>query len=345
MDEELDRSAGGAAVAHGGAPLSFSGTQGSTGYSPGNVAGAVGAAGVVAQPAAAAWGRKRDRPDRGGVSSGQGMTDVSWVREVSGGVVVLPTMGRESPDSDMSSGSDVSINRGIKRMRIDQRLERQQQQQRPVQHQQQQQQLHQQQPLSAFDRFGGGSGSGRQPAPQQPWGGGASAAGIRHLSGTLPGRQPNAGDNTAGSFAAINPSPMATPAPTAARTILHHPRPLLDRSVSDRLGLPSANPTHLAKNATGGGLQAGADGGGARNGPPVVRSSSFDCCVAFPPFAPQPPAQARYVRGIRVEADAPSDVDYSNVNNALRQLHMERRMVAAARGGGGGAGWGGRPPA
>lgn len=54
-------------------------------------------------------------------------------------------------------------------------------------------------------------------------------------------------------------------------------------------------------------------------------------CVAFPRFAAQPPAQARYVRGIRVEANAPSDVDYSNVNNALRQLHMERRVVAEAK--------------
>lgn len=34
------------------------------------------------------------------------------------------------------------------------------------------------------------------------------------------------------------------------------------------------------------------------------------------------------MKGIRVEVNAPSDVDYPNVNNALRQLHMERRMAS-----------------
>lgn len=105
-----------------------------------------------------------------------------------------------------------------------------------------------------------------------------------------------------------------------------------------------------------GGATAAAAAAAAAGGNPAAgqqRSASFDC-VAFPPHAPQPPSQARYVRGIRVEANAPSDVDYANVNHTLRQLHMERRMMAAARaagqaqgaGGGGaiGGGWAGGGP-
>ncbi|CAM9430391.1 unnamed protein product, partial [Ectocarpus sp. 13 AM-2016] len=225
----------------------------------------------------AGWPRKRER----GGEENSSMNSFIPMMSATG------ALGRESPDSEMSSssgsgGSDRSINRGIKRMRLD---NQQQQQQHPdCLHQQEQQQQQQQQghhPLSAFDRFSPSS---------------SAATGV------------------------------------PATTTLHHPRPLTLGRAASSASTHNAPPTQ--------GVQRSSSGGGTLHpvgGTPSgqqQRSQSFDSCVAFPPFPPRPPAQARYVRGIRVEADAPSDVDYSNVNHALRQLHMERRMMAAARGGG-----------
>ncbi|CAB1098268.1 unnamed protein product [Ectocarpus sp. CCAP 1310/34] len=192
----------------------------------------------------AGWPRKRERAGEENSS----MDSFIPMMSASG------ALGRESPDSEMSSssgsgGSDRSINRGIKRMR----LNNQQQQQHPdCLHQQEQQQQQQQphqghHPLSAFDRFSPSS---------------SAATGV------------------------------------LATATLHHPRPLTLGRAASSASTHDAPPTQAVQRSSGGGT--------------------------LPP--------ARYVRGIRVEADAPSDVDYSNVNHALRQLHMERRMMAAARG-------------
>ncbi|CAN0258851.1 unnamed protein product, partial [Ectocarpus sp. 12 AP-2014] len=217
------------------------------------------------------WPRKRER-------GGEENSSINSFIPMMGATGAL---GRESPDSEMSSssgsgGSDRSINRGIKRMRLNNQQEQQQQQPQP------QQQPHQgHHPLSAFDRFSPSS----------------SSAGTGVL----------------------------------ATTTLHHPRPLTLGRAASSASTHDPPPTQAV-------VQRSSSGGGTLNPAGETpfgqqqRSQSFDSCVAFPPFPPRPPAQARYVRGIRVEADAPSDVDYSNVNHALRQLHMERRMMAAARG-------------
>eukprot|EP00903_Cladosiphon_okamuranus_P005878 g5814.t1 len=261
------------------------------------------------------WARKRGRGDD---TDTRTCTDHNGFVHVAGmsmgaaaaAAAAAHAVRSESPDSEMSSssgsgGSEGSINRGIKRMRLGRDpfdLQRPQQQQQQLQQQLQQHTLHRgRHPFSAFDRFS---------APPQ-------TAGVQPKLSTL-----------------------------------HHPRPVtLGRAVSDTqntqalpLLVPSstnnADPSRVQRSGSGGLLPlAGAASGNPAGHPHhhQQRSSSFDC-VAFPPSTPQPPAQARYVRGIRVEANAPSDVDYSNVNHALRQLHMERRMMATARAAGQGAG-------
>ncbi|CAN0323780.1 unnamed protein product, partial [Ectocarpus sp. 6 AP-2014] len=289
MDEELER--GGVSIARAPGPLAFS-----NGYQHPQQQLAAQVEVAVAtdhqrqqqqqqqqQQPMAVWPGKRER-------NGEENSSMDSFIPMMGASGAL---GRESPDSEMSSssgsgGSDRSINRGIKRMRLNNQ-QQQQQQQHPDclhQHEQQQQQPQQQQhqghhPLSAFDRF----------------------------------------------------SPSSSAATSVlATTTLHHPRPLTLGRAASSASTHDALPTQaVQRSSSGGGTLHPA--GGAPSGQ-QQRSQSFDSCVAFPPFPPRPPAQARYVRGIRVEADAPSDVDYSNVNHALRQLHMERRMMAAARGGG-----------
>lgn len=312
MDEELER--GGMALAHAPTPHAFAGGPSSIGYQHPQHRGGPNLAlpvrelaGVADQHHAARQEQQRQQQQHQHRQPGQG-----WARKrgrgdeidfVQVGVSAAHAVRRsESPDSEMSSssgsgGSEGSINRGIKRMRIGQDTFDLQQQQRHHDQHQHLQHRQGQHPLSAFERFSSG--------PPPP----TTAGTTEHNTTTTP---------------------------------MHHPRPLtLGRATSDAHNAPppgSTDPSRMARSGSGGLLQLASAGG---REPPLghhrhPRSSSFDC-VAFPPSAPQPPAQARYVRGIRVETNAPSDVDYSNVNHALRQLHMERRMMAAARVGGHGA--------
>lgn len=371
MDEEFER-AGGAV----GLSARPAGTPQHPQASPNNP---VAAPPFSLQAPIAAWARKRGREAigmHGHAGAANFTTQEGAHSRHSGAAAVGHTRGRESPDSDMSSGSgssssDFSINRGIKRMRLDE----QKQQQR------QQQQQHLQQPIaSAFGPYSSPANStgGRRPSSQGWVSGAGRAAGIgneRHGSGHRRqdgrllggddglglGRLPFAINNSAGSIipdheqsrhGGVGGSDILTPVSATAATRvpppvanIHSPLQSLDRSLSGGRVFRPSDPALVSRSNSLGMLNnlqqpgdAGRDGGEARTtgagGPPPfpVRSASFDTSAvvvpAFSPFAPQPPAQARYVRGIRVEANAPADVDYSNVNHALRQLHMERRLAA-----------------
>lgn len=340
MEEDFDSV--GVIVANGSGSHTFTGPHNSMGYA--TSAPTAGMSEALRGPPDV-WARKRGRP---GLVEGVGeaSTSANCARIVNG--VHLPsTRGRESPDSDMSSsGSDVSINRAIKRMRID--IEQQQQQQ--------QRQLNDQQHPPS--EFGGllSSGGGSRPPPA--W---SLRAGVENDIDAL--RRKHAELATEAENARINKNPAR---PTAApiplhhsvaipQAIHHHPRLLTitERSLSDSLSSigpllnPLGNGTNgplLERSTSGSTLQSRAAGG---PGNPRLPAPS-DSCAAFSPFTPRPPAEARYVKGIRVQADAPADVDYLNVNHALRQLHMERKMMSAGReiigNGGASAGClGGRP--
>lgn len=348
MDEEFDR--GGVTLARGvvGGPKTLATGQGSaeSGNSP------------FAQ--AALWARKRRRASLGTSGRTDGRTTpvpqgwgtdssrsvVSSGDNAAGAVNLIPTVGRESPDSDMSSGSDVSINRGIKRMRLDHHTPHQYLAQPP----QQQQQLRQ--GTSAFGPYTPLDG---RPTPT--WNGpGSPESGVGHGMESAQGR---GGGELVGVQQLRSATGLGGLIGEAAAGHRHH-LSSSDRAVSDSDLFPPSEPIFLARSgSSSGGLEGGShyraqrpgssgragDGPGAsgaafpgRNGSLAdARAASFDTCAAFSPYAPQPPAQARYVKGIRVELNAPADVDYPNVNNALRQLHMERRMAStrAALGEGG----------
>lgn len=317
MEEDFD--SGGVVVANGSGSHAFTGPHNSMGYATSApTAGTAGASEALRGPLEV-WARKRGRPGLEGV--GEASTSANCARTANG-VHILSTRGRESPDSDMSSsGSDVSINRAIKRMRIDQHnLEQHHRQQHLEQKQRQlNDQQHERHPPSAFGLLSSGGGSRPPPAWSLRAGVGGDIDALRRKHAELATEAENARINS-------NPArPTAAPIPlhhsVAIPQAIHHPRLLAmtERSLSDSLS---------------------SMGNGA-SGPLLERSTSFsgnprhpvpsDSCVAFSPFAPRPPAEARYVKGIRVQADAPADVDYSNVNHALRQLHMERKMMSAGR--------------
>ena len=275
------------------------------------------------------WVRKRGRLVLEGVR--ETSTCTNWPKAVSGGHVPS-TRGRESPDSDMSSsGSDVSINKGIKRMRLDHHNKQQ--------HQQQYQQQQDRPPPSVFGLVSSEQGS----RSSLPWGAveDAAAGAIDALRRQPAGAAPDAGnprfiDNAAGPIASPMPLHQSSIIPAA----VHHPRlvSILERSSSSGLSSMdnTANEPIMARSASAGVLQPGLGGSGPHEpfgnaGNHSGRPAHSDRCAEFAPFAPRPPTLAQYVRGIRVQADAPADVDYSNVNHALRQLHMERKMMAAAR--------------
>lgn len=323
MDEEFDR--GGVSLARGvtDGHQAFSSAQGPAGSS----------AGPFAQ--AGLWARKRGRASLGATSNsdrevtnfpqsweGDGIRNGTLTRGNLNSSSFVPIVGRESPDSDMSSGSDVSINRGIKRMRLD----RQQQQ-----HQHFGQQLSQQLQLSrATSAFGPYTPSDGRPTPTWSGTGSPESSSGKGFFGIAQQQSSTASDASLG---------------THGRS--RHQSPVPVRSVPDGQIYHTADSTLISKTSAGSAIQgeeirvrqqsaiggasmdgvgASTSGGGA---PSSTRSGSFDTCVAFSPFAPRPPAQAKYVKGIRVEANAPSDVDYSNVNNTLRQLHIERRMASS----------------
>lgn len=362
MDEEFERAGGAVGLA--------ARPAGATQHPQASPSNPVAAPPFSLQAPIAAWARKRGREAIGmhGHVGAANFTTQEGVHSLHNGAApVGHTRGRESPDSDMSSGSgssssDFSINRGIKRMRIDE-----------------QKQQHLQQPISsAFGPYSSpaNSAGGRRPSSQGWISGAGRTAGIgierhggghRRQDGRLLGgddglglgRLPFAINNSAGSIIPDHEhsrhtggSDILTPiSDTAATRVpppvadIHSPLQSLDRSLSGGRVFRPSDPALVSRSNSLGMLNnlqqpgdAGREGGEARaagaGGPPPfpVRSASSDASAVvvptFSPFTPQPPAQARYVRGIRVEANAPADVDYSNVNHALRQLHMERRLAA-----------------
>ncbi|CAM9741636.1 unnamed protein product [Discosporangium mesarthrocarpum] len=194
----------------------------------------------------------------------------------------LPSTGRDSPLSDQSSstGSDIGINQGIKRIRLS---------------------------------HGSSSDSN--------------------------------GSFSNGSSAATNPPPLSLP------IFREGPRSgsAFTLSESSRaVSIPSQTAVDgLDKNLLPGLPRTSATGAGRHSGlglgePLEILSHHLPASLVGPDDRPaialQSPVQPQYLRGIRVQAGAPRDVDYSSVNVALRQLHMERRLGggAAGRGGGGG---------
>lgn len=326
MEEDFDSV--GVIVASGSGSHAFTGPHSSMGYATSAPpAGTAGVSEALGGPPEV-WARKRGRPGLEEAS-----TSANCARIVTG--VRLPsTRGRESPDSDMSSsGSDVSINRAIKRMRIDQHnLEQQQRQLNDQQH-----------PRSEFGLLSSGGGSRPPPAWSLRAGVGSDIDALRRKYAELATEAENDRINS-------NPArPTAAPIPlhhsVAIPQAVHHPRLLTitERSLSDRLssiGNDTSRPL-LERSTSFSTLQSRAAGG---SGNPRLTAPS-DSCAAFSPFTPRPPAEARYIKGIRVQADAPADVDYSNVNHALRQLHMERKMMFSGREsiGNGGSSAGGCP--
>lgn len=357
MDEEFDRG-GVATLAHGVADTqaSFASRRQRYDHHPargGILATNHAAEGVLqAGRSGAGWTMKRGR----GADDGAVAVDAGWVRAVSGGH--NPSVGAESPDSDMSSssGSDRSINRGIKRMRLNHTHiahNQHQHQQHQQQHQKQHQEGQGQFLTSAFDRRPVGTANSNQPLGQPQSSTAIAVTDRGQIRGLVAGdgryHRPGGGRESfpvgsTATFTALGAMPAAVPGETGASFAISHrpqPFPRSDRALTDNLaGAPfpgSSNSASLPKSSSGGSLQQQPGAGFAHN---EGRSSSFDGCASFSPFAPEPPPQARYVRGIRVDANAPSDVDYSNVNHALRQLHLERRMMASARQAGrSGQGW------
>lgn len=283
--------------------------------------------------------------------------------------------GRESPDSEMSSASgssDISINGGIKRMRLGE--------------QQQDQQHHFQQPAAAFDPYFTSSSKADSRQSGQGWGGSADVGSAGGMYDTRPqhrseqnGQGGRLSDGEGGGFesgpvfgnhpGSVIPQQGGHDGSSRGPAVMaghdhnnnhHPPAASQDRAIADGQLLRSSDPILLSRSSSGSALhegrfnphlQRGSDGSGGGGvgrfdeaAAFQTRSASFDTSgvPSFSPFAPQPPAQARYVRGIRVEANAPADVDYLNVNHALKQFHMERRMAAeravAAAGGQAGGG-------
>ncbi|CAM9173117.1 unnamed protein product [Choristocarpus tenellus] len=203
--------------------------------------------------------------------------------------------GRESPDSDQSasSGSDVAINQGIKRMRLNHSASSgllETSLSSPTS------------PAAAIQTLAGNHGLGlsRFPAESMP---GTCEAGI--VRGSSQHR--------------LSPSLLSEP-PSATVQLGHDPSGRQAPPPIGHSGLGAEEPRQSLVRAEGGGTLS-------------QQPASFHC-PSFPAERVPPPGQARYVRGIRVQANAPADVDYSSTNVTLRRLHMERRLG----GGGGGRG-------